>query len=72
MWLRWPLLVAMFAAMLALRSGYVLDQPAVLRGPLCCSVLTAGVLCLLASAGIFFYAGMSPTTAGSTPALSPC
>ena len=57
MWLRWPVLVAMFAAMLALLFRYAPNRLESRTAPLCWGVLAATVLCLLASAGISLYVG---------------
>ncbi len=59
MWLRWPLLVAMFEATLGLLFRHAPGSSTGRGIPLCCGVLTATVLCLLASTGISFYAGLA-------------
>ena len=55
MWLRWPALIAMFAAMLALLFRYAPNRNAVRMVPLFWGVAAATVLCLLSSAGISLY-----------------
>ena len=57
MWLRWPVLLAMFAAMLALLFRYAPNRAESRAAPLCWGVLSATSLCLLASAGISLYVG---------------
>lgn len=57
MWLRWPVLVTIFAAMLALLFRYAPNRSESRAAPLCWGVLAATVLCLLASAGISLYVG---------------
>ncbi len=57
MLLRWPVLVSMFAAMLALLFRYAPNRPSVRMAPLCWGVASATVLCLLSSAGISLYVG---------------
>jgi membrane protein len=57
LWLRWPVLIAMFAAMLALLFRYAPDRKDSHMAPLCWGVLASTVLCLLASSGISLYVG---------------
>ena len=57
LFLRWPGLVMMFAAVLAMLFRYGPSRPDSRTIPLCWGVAVGTVLCLLASAGISLYVG---------------
>jgi len=54
-WLRWPVLVGMFAVMLAILYRYGANRTGSQAVPLCWGVAAGTLLCLLASAGISLY-----------------
>ena len=55
LWLRWPVMIAIFASGLALLFRYAPNRTPSHLLPLCCGTAVATLLCLAASAGISLY-----------------